>query len=516
MADRLTDLVVRIKRRRKLLFTALAVLLPVFVLSGVVIHDSMDEIAFTKKELTGTAYLRRTCNIVSACDAGIPPSRAGFGTPAKGEVLPQLETDGAAMVAALEDNPKACDTARTFLRRIADDTNLMLDPRSDTYYLMHAAVIDLPGLSGHSTRLMAPDHIQGIQARIERVAESAQAVDDSLHRAMRVSDGSLTAALTLPSQTLSRAVSRHVSDKDGEASELRGALDNIWIVSVNQLERLLNLRIAAAQLKLWSSLALAFLLSVAAVIGLIYYDLYVEREEIIKLNAVLKQSNEELERFAYICSHDMQEPVRMINAYAGMLLEDSRDQLDEVGRRHLDYIAANARAMKQMIQDILHFCRIGRDPLELVEVDCDAVLAQVLQRLAPTITEASATVMTEPLPMVRATEGVIQIVLQNLIGNAVKFRNADTAPDIRVSARDDGEAWRFEVRDNGIGISEAYRDEVFAVFRRLNRRDDYPGHGLGLSTCRKLLRLIGGDIDFRSAPGTGTSFYFTVPKAQRA
>jgi len=509
VADRLTDLVVRIKRRRKLLAIGLAVLLPVFVLSGVVIQDSMEKITFAEKELTGIDYLRRTWTLLSVCDARIQPVRSGFGAVATENKLARLEAEGVAMATALS-GPKSCDQARSFLRRVADESNLMLDPSPDTYNLVHLAVVDLPNLSRHTADPHAPP------ASVERIAEASQSIDDSLQRAIRVSDTSLRAALTLPSATLSRAVSRHVSQADGEAGELRGAMDNLWVVSVNQLERLLNLRVADAWLKLWLSLALAFLLAAAALAGLIYYDLYVEREEVIKLNAILRQSNEELERFAYICSHDMQEPVRMMNAYAGMLLEDSRDQLDEVGRRHLDYIAANARVMKQMIQDILHFCRIGRDPLQLVEVDSNAVLAQVLNRLAPDIAEAAARVEVMPLPKVLATEGVIQIVLQNLVGNAIKFRHNGVPPDIRISVQDDGGMWRFEVTDNGIGIDEAYRKEVFAVFQRLNRRDDYPGHGLGLSTCRKLLNLIGGEIDFRSTPGTGTIFYFTVPKSQHS
>ncbi|ESQ89000.1 hypothetical protein ABAC460_14565 [Asticcacaulis sp. AC460] len=524
LGARLSDLVVRLKRRRKLLLIALAVLLPVFVLSGVVVHDSASEIAFAEKELSGTAYLRRTWNVVSVCDAWLVPARSSFGGRGRGETIPKLEAEGSRILADLSNGTAACGKARAFLRQIADETNLTLDPRSDTYYLMHAAVTDLPGLSSHAADLARRDRgasADAVQGDISRIAESAQAVEDSLNRAIQHDDGSLTAALALPSVTLSRAVSRYVSNTSGvvaspaAAGEMRGALDNLWVVSVDQLERLLNLRIAQARLKLWVSMVAAVLLSAGALVGLIYYDLYVEREEVMTLNASLKQSNEELERFAYICSHDMQEPVRMMNIYAAMLLEDSREQLDEIGRRHLDYIAANARAMKQMIQDILEFCRVGRDPVELSEVDCNVVLEHVLEGLSPAIAAASARVVADRLPVVTATPTVIQAVLQNLIGNAVKFRHGDTRPDIRVSARPEGHVWRFEVRDNGIGIDEAYREEVFAVFRRLNRRDDYPGHGLGLSTCRKLLQMIGGTIDFTSKPGQGSVFYFTVPMLQR-
>lgn len=514
VAGRLTDLVVRIKRRRKLLAIALAVLMPVFVLSGVVIHESMDDIAFAEKELAGTAYLRRTWNLLSVCDAGITPSHEAFGRPLHGQVLPRLEAEASAMIAELGHDAMPCEKARRFMRHVADETNLMLDPRPDSYYLMHAAVVDIPALSGHAAARITPTHT--LQSRIDRVSETAQAVDDSLQRAMRTSDASLASAVTLPAQTLSRAVNGMVGDASGHAvasNEMRGALDTLWVVSVNQLERLLNLRITTARLTLGATLALAFLLSAAAVAGLVYYDLYVEREEVMKLNAVLQQSNEELERFAYICSHDLQEPVRMVNIYVGMLLEDSRDQLDEVGRRHLDYIAANARAMKQMIQDILACCRIGRDPLTLTEVDCDTVLQQVLDRLSPAIADASATISITPLPTVMATHGVMHIILQNLIGNAIKFRSAGAQPEVRVSAYPDGDVWRFEVADNGIGIDDAYREDVFTVFRRLHRRDDYPGHGLGLSTCRKLLHLLGGDIDFTSTPGRGTTFIFTIPQA---
>ncbi|ESQ73974.1 hypothetical protein ABAC402_16540 [Asticcacaulis sp. AC402] len=499
-----------------MLLITLAVLLPVFVLSGLVIQNSARETAITQKELAGTAYMRRTWDILSACDAGLPLPQSGLVAPHHHR-LPELATASARLIDDMSgerDRRAACHRARSFLRQVADDSGLILDPRADTYHLTHMTAKDLPELSGHVADLATP--AANVESDIDRLSEATAEVVDSLNRAtQRDGDGALRSGVALPSDVLTRAVDRYKDAvrKNGvaDARDLRGPLDTLWGVGVDHLERLLNARVAWAKLKLWLSLGTAFLLTGLALAVLVYFELYVEREEIIKLNASLKQSNEELERFAYICSHDMQEPVRMMNIYAGLLLTDSRDQLDETGRRHLDYIAQNARNLRQMIQDILDFCRVGRDRMDLVLVDSGAIAAQVLALYAPQIAAGAVKVSVADLPRVTANATLLQVVFQNLIGNALKFQDGGRTPDIRISARQTGLLWRFEVSDNGIGIDEAGREDVFAAFRRLNRREDFPGNGLGLSTCRKLLRLVGGDIDFTSTPGQGSTFYFTLP-----
>jgi two-component system, sensor histidine kinase and response regulator len=243
----------------------------------------------------------------------------------------------------------------------------------------------------------------------------------------------------------------------------------------------------------------------------VYLDLYRQREQILKLNATLRQSNEELERFAYVCSHDMQEPVRMMNTYAGFLEQDAAEQLDDNNRRYVTYIRDNAVRMQKMIRDILIFSRVGREEVRTEKVDCNQVLAETLREFEDIVTEKQAVVTAGPLPMMQTSATLVRILFQNLIGNALKFQKGGVPPEIGICAQASGSMWRFEVKDNGIGIDPAFSDRVFTIFQRLHRAEEYPGTGIGLSTCKKFLRLVGGDITFTSRPGEGTTFVFTLP-----
>lgn len=243
----------------------------------------------------------------------------------------------------------------------------------------------------------------------------------------------------------------------------------------------------------------------------VYLDLYHQREHIMKLNNVLKQSNEELERFAYICSHDMQEPVRMMNSYADLLHEKYGDLLDEKGRKYVKFITANAERMQTMILDILTFSRIGREEVNIEEVDCELILQEVIGEYEKIIEEKHATITHDTLPTIRTSQTLIRVLLQNLIGNALKFQGLDNEPRIHISAKNDESGWVFSIRDNGIGIDEKYHDHIFTIFQRLHRKEEYAGTGIGLSTCRKFVRIFGGDVYFESTPGKGSVFFFSIP-----
>jgi two-component system sensor histidine kinase/response regulator len=243
----------------------------------------------------------------------------------------------------------------------------------------------------------------------------------------------------------------------------------------------------------------------------VYLDIFRQREQILQLNAVLRQSNEELERFAYVCSHDMQEPVRMMNTYAGFLAEDAMDQLDAAARDYVRYIRENAVRMQKMIRDILAFSRVGREEIRFESVDCQAILQEVLEEFADIAAKKGAHIEATALPTVETSPTLVRILLQNLVGNALKFQDGKTPPRIDISARQEGAMWRFDVKDNGIGIDPAFSGRIFTIFQRLHREDDFPGTGIGLSTCRKFTRLCGGDVTFVSKPGEGSTFTFTLP-----
>ncbi len=243
----------------------------------------------------------------------------------------------------------------------------------------------------------------------------------------------------------------------------------------------------------------------------VYLDLYNQQQQILKLLDGLMQSNEELERFAYVCSHDMQEPVRMMNSYSGLLEEKYSGLLDEKGNRYLHFILENAQRMHKMIADILTFSRVGREEVMFEPVDCNDILREVLREFEPTIAQHRASITHHPLPVVRTSATLMRILFQNLISNALKFHDGSRPLAITIAAARDGDLWRFSVRDNGIGIDPNFSDRVFTIFQRIHRREDYPGTGIGLSTCQKFIRLCGGDIHFESVLGQGTVFYFTLP-----
>jgi signal transduction histidine kinase len=264
-------------------------------------------------------------------------------------------------------------------------------------------------------------------------------------------------------------------------------------------------------LALHASMAIAGCVVAALVWGLLHHAL----NAVGRALRIAEQRGDELERFAYVCSHDMQEPARMMNIYAGLLQEDAAGRLDEDGLRHVGLIRENAVRMQTMIRDILAFSRIDSQPVEIQPVDANRVAAAVLSGLEPEVVGKGAVVTCGELPVVMANPTLLTLILQNLIGNALKFQDGSRPPEIALMARAEPGLWRFEVRDNGIGIDPAYRDEVFTLFRRLNRKEEYPGTGIGLSACRKFLRLYGGEIDFEPAPGGGSTFWFTLPRQDK-
>ncbi len=234
-------------------------------------------------------------------------------------------------------------------------------------------------------------------------------------------------------------------------------------------------------------------------------------EELKAQRTELEASNEELERFAYICSHDMQEPVRMMNSYSGLLADRYDAELDARGHQYLGFITSNAGRMQKMIQDILTFSRVGREEVKLERVDCHNIACQVIAEFEGEIGEKNARITCGELPVLDTSLTLMRVLFQNLISNALKFQDGGKAPEIEIQAERLEKSWRFCVRDNGIGIDPAFSEKIFAIFQRIHRKEDYSGTGIGLSICRKFIRRYGGDIGFTSTPGEGSVFFFLVP-----
>jgi signal transduction histidine kinase len=224
----------------------------------------------------------------------------------------------------------------------------------------------------------------------------------------------------------------------------------------------------------------------------------------------LARSNADLEQFAYVASHDLQEPLRMVTAYTQLLGERYRGKLDANADKFIGYASEGAQRMQVLIQDLLAFSRVGRKEGALASVDCDAVMKEVLQTLGSVIQESGAVVTCADLPAIWADRTQIAQVFQNLIGNAIKFRG-QVPSAISVQAEKKEDLWQFSIADNGIGIAPEYAENIFVVFQRLHARTEYPGNGIGLAICKKIVERYGGKIWVESEAGSGSTFKFTIP-----
>jgi len=226
----------------------------------------------------------------------------------------------------------------------------------------------------------------------------------------------------------------------------------------------------------------------------------------------LARSNRELEEFAYVASHDLQEPLRMVSCYCELLAERYRGKLDENADKYIGYAVDGARRMQRLIIDLLAYSRVGTRAKPLQPTDADVVLTSVLQGLHKAVEAHQAVVVREKLPAVQADEVQLGQVFQNLIGNALKF-HGQRPPRIQLSVEIVDGMVRFAVADNGIGMEKEHTGRIFQMFQRLHTREEYEGSGIGLAIAKKIVERHGGTIWFDSVAGQGTTFYFTMPPA---
>jgi len=225
----------------------------------------------------------------------------------------------------------------------------------------------------------------------------------------------------------------------------------------------------------------------------------------------LQRSNAELEQFAYVASHDLQEPLRKVASFCGLLKTRYGGQLDERADQYIDFAVDGAKRMQILINDLLAFSRVGRAGIASHPVAMNVAASDAVSNLGPAIQEAGATVEVGELPVVNGDRSLLATLLQNLIGNALKFRG-DDPPQVVVSVRTDGEMYVFAVDDNGIGIAERHAERIFVIFQRLHTKEEFSGTGIGLALCRKIVEHHGGRIWLEAHDGPGAHFRFSLPR----
>jgi light-regulated signal transduction histidine kinase (bacteriophytochrome) len=235
-------------------------------------------------------------------------------------------------------------------------------------------------------------------------------------------------------------------------------------------------------------------------------------EHLVKTMGELKRSNDELQQFAYVASHDLQEPLRMVASYTQLLARRYKGRLDADADEFIAYAVDGSNRMQGLIQDLLAYSRAGANEKALHEISSEGALQGALTNLRASIEESGAVVTHDSLPAITTDDTQLAQVFQNLVGNAIKYRSAEV-PHVHVSAkRNGGHEWIFSVRDNGLGIDSQYFERIFVLFQRLHGRKEFEGSGMGLAICKKMLARLGGRIWVESQIDKGSTFYFALPE----
>jgi PAS domain S-box-containing protein len=238
-----------------------------------------------------------------------------------------------------------------------------------------------------------------------------------------------------------------------------------------------------------------------------------------ELNASLRKqareltiSNAELEQFAYVASHDLQEPLRMVTSFMTQLEKKYGDIVDDKGKQYIHFAVDGAKRMRQIILDLLEFSRVGRNEDDIEDVNINTVIGEIQGLYRKQIEEKHAKIVFQALPTIQTYKTPVRQVLQNLISNSLKYQKKGVMPIISISATETIKSWHVSVKDNGIGIDADYFDKIFIIFQRLHTKEEYSGTGMGLAITKKIIENLGGKIWVEAALGHGSTFYFTIPK----
>ena len=246
-------------------------------------------------------------------------------------------------------------------------------------------------------------------------------------------------------------------------------------------------------------------------LALAHQELAQQKDELDRSNVQLSRSNEELKQFAYVASHDLQEPLRKVNSFCGMLQDEYGDQLDDDAKSYIRYAVDGATRMRSLVSDLLDYSRVETQGNALEATEVGNACAEAIENLQASIEENEAEITVQPLPNIMADRDQLVRLFQNLIGNAIKYRS-EKPPQIEVAVAGLGDEWVISVQDNGIGIEPKYFERIFVMFQRLHARDEYSGTGIGLAICKRIVDRLDGRIWLESEPSAGSKFFLSVPK----
>jgi signal transduction histidine kinase len=428
------------------------------------------------------------------------------------------------------------------MRDVGDASTLILDPEMTSYYLMDIIINRIPSITEHIAynrgitvqRLIAhtganPETSAAILAQLLPLHESlvrAATIVQTTKRSTYTYGSNrqeldtilifYTQLLEDAAQTPSPLTSQQFFERSGEVIH---SYQNVFQASADLLTQHLNQRIRENKNgRIFTILFLLLMYCLVIYIGYLALRNYVHKQEVVAarnlthLMAQLEKSNNELEHFAYIASHDLKEPLRTIASFAKLLQQKYANAFDATGQEYLAILMGASMRMQQMISDLLEYSRVDYELATPEAFDCAAEIKRVLENLKQPIEQSGASITYAGLPTIIHHPSQFARIMQNLISNAIKYRRENVAPQITITADEQEHVWRLSVQDNGIGIDQDYFLKIFEPFKRLHTQQQFEGTGIGLAICKKAVERMGGKLWVTSATDQGSTFYFTLLK----
>ncbi len=558
-------------RIRDATFILIAALAAVFVLGGYfLLEDKNRLIEAAQRELKGVGLQRELYGLMLAMENGrgsAAPAKAGIPyfieifQNSKATTATSLQTidglDGNNLLPPLKWNNLKTTTPQNFdehtaqikelktlMRDVGDSSTLILDPEMASYYLMDITINLIPEITeeialtrGSITASLldkTPLKLDIIQSRLMQLAT----LHDNLSRAANIVQNTKSVyAIYGPNNpdfdaansfytelmhAVMRAPHTFTAQQFFERStQVITAYSNAFDASTDLLALHLKKRIKENKDgRVFTIFYLFFIYCFVVSIGYMALNNYVQKQEVLAARETahilekLEKTNNELEHFAYVASHDLKEPLRTIASFAKLLQQKYGLVFDETGKEYLNILMAASTRMQQMISALLDYARLDYELTKPEAFDCGVELQRVIENLKQPIEQSGAQITTASMPTITHHAAQFARLMQNLIGNAIKYHRENIAPQIHIGFEDVGYAWQFSVQDNGIGIDNDYYKKIFEPFKRLHTQQQFEGTGIGLAMCKKTVERMGGKLWLTSKPNEGSIFYFTLLKKQ--